>query len=345
MEPFSRNCAASEPEPVAEHYASARHQFQAGRFGMWLFLLTELVMFGGLFTLYFVFRANRPEAFAWGAHFLDRGLGATNTVILLTSSLTMAFAVRAAQLGRSRQLIILLSITFLCGVFFMSVKYVEYRGKWEHALLPGRHFQPEDSYVLAKLRGEGGDRRSVAPGFDPHHAARGSRVYASTCAACHGANGEGMPFLGPGLRQSGFVAVRRNDDLKAFIIAGRAADHPDNQMKQQMPPRGGNPALTDGQIVDTVAHLRALQTQQWEYDTYLRKPPGTNTFFSIYFLLTGLHGIHVLVGMGLMLWLVALSVAGRFHAGYFTPVDTVGLYWHLVDIIWIYLFPLLYLIH
>jgi cytochrome c oxidase subunit 3 len=330
-----------EPEPVAEHYASREDQYRAGKFGMWLFLLTELVMFGGLFCLYFVFRANRPEAFAWGAHFLDKGLGAANTAVLLTSSLTMALAVRAAQLGRTRQLVALLSITFLCGVFFMSVKYVEYRGKWEHALLPGKHFQPADGFVLAKLRGEQG---SGAPAFDPAQAARGARVFSGTCAACHGQKGEGLPFLGPGLRQSGFVAVRRSDDLKTFVIVGRSANDPENQMKQLMPPRGGNPDLTDGQIADAVAHLRALQAEQWEYDTYLRKPPGANTFFAIYFLLTGLHGIHVLVGMGLMLWLVALSINGRFHADYFTPVDTVGLYWHLVDIIWIYLFPLLYLI-
>lgn len=330
-----------EAVPLAHHYGSPRHQFQAGKLGMWLFLLTELVMFGGLFTLYAVFRANRPDAFTWGSQFLDKGLGAANTVVLLTSSLTMALAVRAAQLGRSRQLILLLSFTFLCGVFFMSVKYVEYRGKWEHALLPGQHFQPADAYVLAKLRGE----TSGAPAFDPAQANRGARVFSGTCAACHGPHGEGLPFLGPSLRQSGFVAVRRNSDLVAFIIEGRPADSPDNLMKQQMPPRGGNPLLADGQIVDAVAYLRAMQQEQWEHDTYLRKPPGTNTFFSLYFLLTGLHGVHVMVGLGLMLWLIALSAAGRFNRAYFTPVDTVGLYWHLVDIIWIYLFPLLYLIH
>lgn len=177
--------------------------------------------------------------------------------MLLTSSLTMALAVRAAQLGRVRQLVVLLCITFLCGVCFMSVKYVEYRGKFEHALLPGTRFQPSDAFVLGKLRNE---QSVAAPSVDPVQAARGARVFNGTCAACaacRGPKGEGLTFLGPGLRRSGFVTVRRNEDLKAFVIVGRLANDPENQMKQLMPPRGGNPALTDGQIADAVPAQQA----------------------------------------------------------------------------------------
>ena len=215
---------------LKHHFDTAEQQFDAGKLGIWLFLATEILLFGGLFCAYAIYRANHPEIFVYAHRYLDKLLGATNTVVLLCSSLTMAWAVRAAQLGQRRLLIALLSLTLLGGAGFMSIKYVEYKAKWEHGLLPGTHFAPQEH-----AEGE--------------------------AAAAHG-----------------------------------------------------------------------------------KRPDNTQIFFGIYFLMTGLHGIHVLAGMGAIAWILVRSVKGHFGPEYFTPVDFVGLYWHLVDLIWIFLFPLLYLI-
>lgn len=209
---------------------------------MWIFLLTEVLLFGGLFCAYAVYRASRPEIFhyAYEHRFLDVNLGALNTVILILSSLTMAWAVRCAQLGQRRGLLALLSITLLCGGVFLANKYVEYEHKWEEKLLPGRYYQYQA------------------------HSGRG-----------------GSPEASPAV-----------------------------------------PAVDEENPPEYVA-----------------------VFFGIYFTMTGLHALHVVAGMGAIGWLIWRAAKGHFTSSYFGPVDYVGLYWHLVDIIWIYLFPLLYLIH
>jgi cytochrome c oxidase subunit 3 len=251
-----------ESPHLQHHFDTPEQQFDAGKLGIWLFLATEILLFGGLFCAYAIYRANHPEIFLYAHQFLDKVLGGTNTVILLCSSLTMAWAVRASQLGQRKLLIALLSLTLLGGLGFMSIKYVEYKAKWEHGLLPGTHFSPHE-------HGE----ESTAP------KAPAAPPSATIKPAASGPSG----------------------------TVPRSAE--------------SEPAPSHG-----------------------KRPSNTQIFFGIYFLMTGLHGLHVLAGMGAIAWILVRSVKGHFGPDYFTPVDFVGLYWHLVDLIWIFLFPLLYLI-
>jgi cytochrome c oxidase subunit 3 len=255
------------------HFDTPEQQFDAGKLGIWLFLATEILLFGGLFCAYAIYRANHHEVFVYAHQFLDKVLGGTNTVILLCSSLTMAWAVRASQLGQRRLLITLLSLTLLGGFGFMGIKYVEYKAKWEHGLLPGTHFAPHEE-------GETPAPSPAAPsGTPPAPAAAETGTKTTIKPAAQGPSG---------------------------TVSSEAAEHG---------------AASHG-----------------------KRPSNVQIFFGIYFLMTGLHGIHVLAGMGAIVWILVRSIKGHFGPEYFTPVDFVGLYWHLVDLIWIFLFPLLYLI-
>lgn len=207
------------PAFLAHHFHDAPQQKSAVKFGMWLFLVQEILFFAGLFMAYFAFRALYPETWLAAHELLDKRMGAFNTVVLLTSSLTMALAVRACQLDDIKGCVRYLWITIGCAFGFMIVKYFEYSHKFHEGLLPGRFYT---------------------------HA---------------------------------------------------------------------------GDVV-----------------------PGQFLFFSFYFMMTGLHGIHVAIGMAAILVLLRRAYKGHFSAAYFGPVEITGLYWHLVDIIWIYLFPLMYLI-
>ena len=225
--------AASGASPfLADHFASGEQQLDTGKMGVWLFLATEVLFFGGLFAAYGVYRANHPEIFHYGQHFLDWRLGALNTVVLISSSLSAAWSVRYAQLGDKSGLSKTLIVTLLCAGAFLVVKYFEYSHKLHNGVFWGAAFSPSEE-ILRELP------RAIANAPIPEHAGR---------------------------------------------------------------------------------------------------------FFSIYFVMTGLHGIHVLVGMGLYCWLILRTRRGDFGPSYYGPVDGVALYWHLVDLIWIFLFPLLYLI-
>jgi len=205
---------------VGHHYADAHQEFASAKLGFWLFLATELLLFGGLFVAFVVFQNMYPEMFIASHHHLDRILGATNTVVLITSSLTMALGVRAAQTGHQGRLLGFLTATLVLAMVFLVIKYVEYSAKIEHGLLPGFWYNP------------------------------------------HG-----------------------------------TAD-----------------------------------------------PVNGNLFFGLYFMMTGLHGVHVVAGIVAIAWILARAAKGHFGPDYHTPVELVGLYWHLVDLIWIYLFPLFYLV-
>jgi cytochrome c oxidase subunit 3 len=245
---------------------------------MWLFLATEVLFFGGLLVAYSVYRANHPEIFVYAHQFLDKNLGAVNTVILICSSFTMAWAVRAAQLRQKGMLTLMLVLTLVFASGFLGVKYVEYSHKWHHGLL-------------------------WASRYDPHHGheQEHSGDEAQTPAA------EAVPVApAPG---TGHDEVSKMAPA-AIGPAGLAAEE--------------QPDDSHGDMVE---------------------PENAKFFFSIYFMMTGLHGVHVLGGMAAMLWLLVKTRRGDFATGHFTPVDMVGLYWHLVDLIWIYLFLLLYLIH
>jgi cytochrome c oxidase subunit 3 len=254
---------ADDDAPLAHHFDSLQQQYYSAKLGMWIFLVTEILFFGGLFCAYAVYRANRPEVFADGRHFLDTPLGAINTAVLIFSSLTMALAVRAAQLDRRRELVRLLVVTVLCGVAFLGVKAFEYKHKWDHRLVPGqariRHFFS-------------GERTATGGSTAPPRRFQPDREY-----------------------------VRER--LKAAGYEILAEEHLD------------------------------------------RRIDNLRSFVGIYFTLTALHALHVAVGIGVIVWVLIGAMRGRYGRRNFTRVDLVGLYWHLVDLIWIYLFPLLYLIH
>jgi cytochrome c oxidase subunit 3 len=226
---------------LAHQFDTREQQFQSGKLGMWLFLVTEILLFSGLFCVYAVYRAAHPEVFIYAHKYLDIPLGALNTAVLIFSSFTMAWAVRSAQRGKKRALTVLLSITLACAFVFLGVKFVEYDHKWKEGLLWGERFNP----------------------------------------------------------------VETNNQADSNAAA-------DSNSRSPVSPE---------------------------------RPRNVHLFFSIYFLMTGLHGLHVIAGMVVIGWILRRARRGEFSPDYFAPVDYAGLYWHLVDVIWIYLFPLLYLIH
>ena len=127
---------------LAHHFDTMEQQAESASLGMWLFLATEILLFGGLFCAYAVFRANHPEIFVYAHHYLSVPLGAINTVILLVSSFTMALGVWAAAHSRRTLLIVSLALTIACALGFLGIKYVEYREKWQHGLLWGKNYRP-----------------------------------------------------------------------------------------------------------------------------------------------------------------------------------------------------------
>ena len=211
--------AHSGPRELQHHFDSMEQQRDAASLGMWVFLVTEILFFGGLFLAYTVYRAQYSRAFAEASRHLDITLGTLNTAVLIVSSLTMALAVYSAALGRRKAIIGFLLATMALGATFLGVKAVEYAHKFHDHLVPG-------------------------PGFH---------------------------FPGPYARQA-------------------------------------------------------------------------EIFYSLYFAMTGLHAAHMIIGLGLLTVLVLQARKGRYGPDYYTPVEISGLYWHFVDIVWIFLFPLLYLI-
>ena len=210
------------------HFTNMEQQFDTSKIGMWLFLATEVLTFGGLFVGFGLMQNRYPQEFIEAHEHLQRLAGAANTVVLLFSSFTMVMAVLAAKTNQGAKCARYLWVTVGCAGIFMCVKAYEYTLKFQEGLLPGYFYrrQPEDTVVLAN----------------------------------------GM-----------------------------------------------------------LSH-------------------GYSTFFSFYFMMTGLHGLHVVIGAILLGWLAIRAKRGEFSSAYYTPVDLVGLFWHLVDMIWIYLFPLYYLI-
>ena len=283
---------------LAHHFESHQHQFDSCKLGMWLFLITEVLFFSGLFCLYAVFRANHPEIFIAGHMFLDKTMGAVNTIVLLFSSLTMAWAVRAAQLGQQKVLVTCLSLTLACAGLFLVIKYFEYSAKISHGVLWASQFNEKEAAHYLATHHAGGEHAAADHG-DTHGSAAPAADHA------HDAQAHAEPAA---------AADASKGDAHAA-----AGDHPVPAAS------GAEPAVVDS------------------HDPKL--PANLGLFFSIYFCLTGLHGIHILAGMGAIAWVLRRSMRGDFGPHYFGPVDFVGLYWHLVDLIWIYLFPLLYLIH
>jgi cytochrome c oxidase subunit 3 len=242
------------PPNLEHHFESYEQQRVSASLGVWVFLVTEIMFFGGLFTAYILYRSKYPEAFIAGSHQLDITLGTVNTAVLICSSLTMAMAVRSAQLGRSKAIVGFLVATIGLGSIFLGIKATEYHHKWVENLIPGPTFHLDPEHLPT------------------HH----GRPVTS-----------GLP--------TGIVGESRADVSLAM------------------------PRPTDIQ-----AH--------------------TQLFFFLYFGMTGLHALHMIIGVGLLFWLILPSWRGRFDANNHNYVEGIGLYWHFVDIVWIFLFPLLYLV-
>ena len=298
---------------LAGWFDAPAQQYGAHKLGMWLFLVTEILLFAGLFCVYSIYRARHPEIFIFAHNFLDTNLGALNTIILLFSSFTMAWGVRAAQLGQRRLLSLLLLITLLCAFGFLGVKAIEYNQKWKHGLLWGKNFDYE-AIQSGEHGEEAGSATDDATG-NQHttadaHAADVARASGDEHAVEMAPEAEGAPA--PSTRTG-----LREPPLRSTIPAGAEA-----------------PAGLAEAVDEAAAHGQLADI-----------PRNVHIFFGIYFLMTGLHGLHVIAGMVVLSWLIRRSLRGDFGTKNFTAVDLGGLYWHLVDLIWIFLFPLLYLIH
>ncbi len=379
---------------LSGHYQTLTQQTGAARIGMWLFLATEIMMFGGLFCLYAAFRFLWPEAFHYGHQFLDTGWGLINTVILILSSFTMAVGVHCARRNQYQALMLFLTLTIMCGVCFLGVKAIEYRHKIEAGLLWGAYFRPRLAQVDATpLPAEpalaaAAPASTAAAAGDP---AVGRPLYLATCIGCHGTDGEGIAGIAPTLKGSTFVKTASLEQLTAVIRDGRQPDAPDSLTNALMPARGGNPFLGDDEIRHIAAYVRALGAgeasaagtggpaapvdaaaavprwvgtrppqpdtglaAEWRYDPngLIALPASSNAvpahagkFFALYFLMTGLHGVHLIIAMGIVGWLLWRASRWHFNREYATPVELGGLYWHLVDLVWLFLFPLFYLVH
>ena len=226
---------------LQHHFENMVQQREAGTLGKWVFLVTEIMFFGGMFLAYTLYRSLYPAAFASASNHLDITLGAVNTGVLILSSFTMAMAVYFTQIGKRRPQVLCLLLTLLLGLTFLGIKAVEYHDKYEDRLIPGR----------------------LIPGhsFNPQ------------------VQQEGQPV----------------DPHKLHLLPGATVE------KVEM-------------------------------------------FYWIYFAMTGMHALHMIIGAGLLTFLLIFSLKGRFDPEYHSPVEVIGLYWHFVDIVWIFLFPLLYLL-
>ncbi|MEZ0312464.1 MAG: cytochrome c oxidase subunit 3 family protein [Myxococcota bacterium] len=263
---------------LAHHFDSPQQQFDSGKLGIWLFLVQEILFFSGLFCAYAVYRSNHPEIFEFAHRYLDVTLGAVNTVVLICSSLTAAWSVRAAQLGQRKLMIGCIVVTIACAFGFLGIKYVEYQHKFHEGLLWGEKFNPKHA--------PGGHGEETGHGA-PHSEAAGSTAQVDN--------------------------------------TGSPGDHGATAQPEK---HAASPAVT---------HEAAG-------DAKVTTPRNTSIFFSIYFAMTGLHGLHVIAGIIVYIWLLWRALKGEFGPKQYAAIDFAALYWHLVDLVWIYLFPLLYLI-
>lgn len=356
------------PPFLAHHFDSPQQQYDAGKLGTWLFLLTEILFFSGLFVFYAVYRSNHPEVFVDAHKYLDKSLGAFNTIVLLFSSLTMAWGVRCAQLGQRRGLVLCLAITLACASLFLGVKAVEYTHKWDLGLYWGSAYAPVEHTpehhgisrglmylclpaallsvwfmgvaVVARIRGQQ-ERWLVAV------------CLLGTALAFFG--GVGCGYAIPAV-QSAILPAHTDDGHADHVadashadsghIEGEAvADGESAAESESVPEAKSAPVPGEAESAATTELLVAEPQPLAVVTDQQDGPPLTAVFFSVYYSITGVHAVHIIAGMMVLTWLLGRAVRSQFDENYFGPVDYVGLYWHLVDLIWIFLFPLLYLIH
>ena len=365
---------------LAHHFDTPEQQFDSGKLGIWLFLVTEVLFFSGMFCAYAIFRALRPEVFEGCSQFLNTKLGAINTGVLLFSSLTMAWAVRCSQLEQHKGLVGTLAATLSCAMIFLGVKAIEYSHKFGMGLLPAGLFfydpnnphpadQPnyliyiclpfaialvgvvvwlvisviaDNAFQVAVAKPltvvclsffvgvglgmvlESGGEQHVVAHTDPDGLAIEPEL-----ETLERENAAATALSGAMVPVDESVLKRLSTDVNNSGVLSSL-----NAFEQQNLTAGTSVVTNDDEI------LGGITTTEVNVLT----PRTAGVFFSIYYCMTGIHAIHILGGIGVLVWLLVRAVRKDFNRQYFGPVDYVGLYWHLVDLIWIYLFPLLYLI-
>jgi cytochrome c oxidase subunit 3 len=258
--------------------------YNSAKLGMWLFLATEVLLFGGLFAGFAIYRWMYLEEFHTASLQLNWKMGAINTAVLIFSSFTAAMAVDAAQHGDNARVKKNLGITILCGFGFLIVKYLEYSAKASHGLFPG-NMNAVVAFGAFLVAGAA----LTALAFRAFHYHQFKTFYGYLAAIV-------VAFI-------------------LFLVVGPAL-----------------PAPSPGEVHAGMS---------WGEEGFLN---AYKMYFGLYYCMTGLHALHVILGMGICFWVYLLANDNRFSADYYTPVEVGALYWHLVDLIWIYLFPLLYLI-
>jgi cytochrome c oxidase subunit 3 len=272
------------PPGLQHQFEDMKQQEESVSLAMWAFLVQEIMFFGGLFTAYLVFRQRYPIAFAAGSNHLDAFWGATNTVVLLVSSLTMALTVYYAQKANRTLQVIMIVLTMLFGTAFLGVKAIEYSDKYHHGLVP-------------------------VTGLN-------MRIRAENVKEGEHANPKGE-----------FLWTGENFEAAAKIINEQRAHN-----RSDARPYG---SLT---TYEQIGYFTNGEIDEAKVTDKVR------IFYFIYFVMTGLHGLHMIVGLGIMAWLLVMAAKNTYSAEYYSPVEISGLYWHFVDIVWIFLFPLLYLL-
>ena len=306
------------PSYVAHHFDTSQQQFDAGKLGIWLFLAQEVLFFSGLFVFYVYIKTLKPGAFEYAHSFLEVKYGLINTIILITSSLTMAWGVRCAQLNQKNGLKLCLALTLLGAFGFLGVKYIEYTNKFSHGLYWGSAYTHHlggahgDGVLGASSDGAEGDAPATDDAEEGHAEGEGhSEAVASDDHA-----------------DESHTGADEHGEAAHSVASHSSDDHGDAHHGPFKPP------ITDPEYA---AHLDELAKL---YDN----PKDAGLYFSVYYCMTGLHAIHVIAGIVVIFWIFYRALKEQFHSDFFGPVDYVGLYWHLVDLVWIFLFPMLYLV-
>jgi cytochrome c oxidase subunit III len=336
----------------AHHFDDPEQQFDAGKLGMWLFLVTEVLFFSGMFCAYALYRSLHPEVFTFSSRYLNATLGAINTGVLLFSSLTMAWGVRCAQLRQRTGLVVCLAMTLGCASIFLGVKAIEYSHKWGLGLLVAGEYVTQ-SLPNPEAHAISTDwlvRFSIVPGV----AVVGFLIWYLACLAKGDKRQAEVAgpllvtalcfFVGVGLGLVIEGGGEGHDAHGAEAHASSSAHHDTDGHHHADEGTAHNAPAPAVHLPETTSMFAADFEPGQATDADVDKPGRAGLFFSIYYCMTGVHAIHIIAGMLVLAWLLMRATKDHFNEQYFGPVDYVGLYWHLVDLIWIYLFPLLYLI-
>ena len=378
-------------EFIAHHFDSPEQQFDSGKLGIWLFLVTEVLFFSGLFVAYTLYRNHHPEIFEQAHVYLNKYLGGLNTIVLLFSSLTMALGVRCAQLGQNKKCGVYVLITMVCATMFLGVKAVEYSHKWDMGILVRSAFDfsyahPDQTLIsglsdylvyLSVIPALFFVGFAVAAGvvktMDKPVLSKFMLGMAITVGGYFLGVVVGQVFMAAKIGEAKHASVIVEQPLALYAMTadsdpnqepGHAATEPGgitlddgNHAQESHPNEGGEKTAHDevdhsaSASHDEIEHTKAdgshSDDEHHDHGAHAEPPDfdrNVGIFFSIYYCMTGLHAIHILAGVAALAWLYWRCLNNHWRSDYFGPVDYVGLYWHLVDLIWIYLFPLLYLI-